>query len=83
MAWCTGFGNAANFVSANMFIKTERPRYPSGISVGLSFCCIGFALVSFITALLVRLNKRRDTKLGSLSEEERAVRADKGFKFVL
>ncbi|KAH8201888.1 hypothetical protein TruAng_003975 [Truncatella angustata] len=36
MAIIAGFGNACNFVSSNVFITSEAPRYPTAFSVGLA-----------------------------------------------
>jgi cyanate permease len=83
MAWQVGFGNCANFVSANVFIRGERPRYPTGITVGLSFTCVGFALVTLATALLVILNRRRVLRLSRLEGERRTLEESRSFKYLL
>lgn len=57
-----GFGNGSNFVSSNMFITGQAPRYPTAFRVGTSFAVIGgFATVLF-TLLLARENKKLDKR---------------------
>lgn len=82
MAWQVGFGNCANFISSNMFITGERPRYPTGIATGLSFTCFGFALACTVTGLLVWLNKRRESKLENLHGAEREKAEEESLKYV-
>ena len=82
MAWQVGFGNCANFVSANMFIKTQRPRYPTGISTGLAFTCVGFALVVTALLLFVMKNRSREKRLGAMGADERFEEEKKSIKFV-
>ncbi|CAG8956856.1 hypothetical protein HYFRA_00012311 [Hymenoscyphus fraxineus] len=36
-----GFGNSANFVSANVFIKDEAPKYKTGFKAGLIITVVG------------------------------------------
>ncbi|KIN07127.1 hypothetical protein OIDMADRAFT_99409 [Oidiodendron maius Zn] len=55
-----GFGNGANFVSSNMFITAQAPRYPTAFRVGTSFAVIGGVATLFFTLLLVRENRRLD-----------------------
>ncbi|KAF1974585.1 MFS general substrate transporter [Bimuria novae-zelandiae CBS 107.79] len=71
MAWVTGFGNCANFVSANVFIRHEAPRYPTGLTTGLVFTIAGFLLVCTFTAWLMWKNKQREVKRAKLSDAEK------------
>jgi hypothetical protein len=82
MAWQVGFGNCANFVSSNMFITGERPRYPTGIATGLSLTCFGFALAVFATSLLMYLNKKREGVLEGLQGVEREKASNEMLKYV-
>lgn len=82
MAWQVGFGNCANFVSANMFIRGERPRYPTGITTGLSLTCLGFVLVTTAILLFVGLNRRRAQRMERMTPEEQAEEESKSIKFV-
>ncbi|KAI2619532.1 MFS general substrate transporter [Hypomontagnella submonticulosa] len=71
MAWMVGFGNCANFVSSNVFITKERPRYPTGMATGLAFTVLGFVLTSSAYFLLVLGNRRRDRIRAQLTDAER------------
>ena len=55
-----GFGNGANFVSSNMFITAQAPRYPTAFRVGTSFAVIGGVATVLFTLLLARENRRLD-----------------------
>ncbi|GME47139.1 putative vitamin h protein [Neofusicoccum parvum] len=83
MAWMSGFGNGANFISSQVFIKTEAPRYRTGYSTGLAFTICGFLLVMTFAALLVRKNKQREVERAQLSDAEKERHDDVYFKFVL
>ncbi|KAI0594065.1 major facilitator superfamily domain-containing protein [Biscogniauxia sp. FL1348] len=82
MAWMSGFGNCANFISSNVFIVTERPRYPTGFSNGLAFTVVGFALVCTGFAILRMKNKKREALRAQMTEEERERDEELFFKFV-
>ncbi|KAI0482551.1 major facilitator superfamily domain-containing protein [Xylariaceae sp. FL0804] len=82
MAWMVGFGNCANFVSSNVFITGQSPRYPTGFTTGLVFASFGFLLVCVGTAILFRLNKRREARRAQLSGEELERFDELYFKFV-
>ncbi|KAH9897465.1 major facilitator superfamily domain-containing protein [Xylariomycetidae sp. FL2044] len=82
MAWMVGFGNCANFISSNVFITTERPRYPTGFSTGLGFTALGFVLVSTGFGLLYMKNKKRDSLRAHMSDSEREAHDEVYFKFV-
>ncbi|CAJ2501289.1 Uu.00g041420.m01.CDS01 [Anthostomella pinea] len=82
MAWMVGFGNCANFVSSNVFITTERPRYPTGFSTGLGFTVLGLVLVTLGTGLLVLKNRRREAARAQMSDAERECYDEVYFKFV-
>ncbi|KAH8676132.1 major facilitator superfamily domain-containing protein [Xylariales sp. PMI_506] len=83
MAWMVGFGNCANFISSNVFISSQAPRYPTGFSNGLSFACVGFALVCCGTAVLAYKNKKREAVRAQMTDAEREVYDEVYFKFVL
>ncbi|KAK7707546.1 hypothetical protein SLS64_007065 [Diaporthe eres] len=82
MAWMVGFGNCANFISANVFFKWESPRYPTGFTSGLAFTIVGLFTACAICALLVWKNRQRDTALGLMNEEERERYDEVHFMFV-
>ncbi|EOD47406.1 putative vitamin h protein [Neofusicoccum parvum UCRNP2] len=83
MAWMSGFGNGANFISSQVFIKNEAPRYRTGYTTGLAFTICGFLLVMTFAALLVRKNKQREAERAQLSDAEKERHDDVYFKFVL
>lgn len=83
MAWQVGFGNCANFVSSNVFITGQAPRYPVGFRNGLSWTCAGFLLTCLATFLLNFLNRHRERKLDEMSEEQREREEQVSFKFLL
>ncbi|KAK8138553.1 MFS general substrate transporter [Apiospora sp. TS-2023a] len=83
MAWMIGFGNCANFVSSNVFIKDEAPRYVTGFTTGLVFTIVGFVLVSSVCMLLVMKNRKRDQLRSRMTAAERDSYDEVYFKFVL
>ncbi|KAI1142643.1 MFS general substrate transporter [Hypoxylon sp. FL0543] len=82
MAWMVGFGNCANFISSNVFITTERPRYPTGVATGLAFTLLGFVLVSTAFVLLFLKNKKRDRLRAQMTDAQRESYDELYFKFV-
>ncbi|KAF7522907.1 hypothetical protein G7054_g11986 [Neopestalotiopsis clavispora] len=83
MAWMVGFGNCANFISSNVFIKAEAPKYVTGFTNGLVFTIVGMLLTLTGCGLLVMKNKKRDATRASMTEAEREAYDDVYFKFVL
>lgn len=57
-----GFGNGANFVSSNMFIKRQAPYYPTAFRIGTSFAIIGGLATVLLTVLLANENRMLDRK---------------------
>ncbi|PQE09791.1 hypothetical protein CJF30_00010789 [Rutstroemia sp. NJR-2017a BBW] len=55
-----GLGNCGNFVSSNVFITTETPRYRTGFSTGLALCIVSIVVATAIELMLWVSNKRRD-----------------------
>ncbi|KAI1400476.1 major facilitator superfamily domain-containing protein [Hypoxylon fuscum] len=82
MAWMVGFGNCANFISSNVFITTERPRYPTGFATGLSFTILGFVLTLTAFTLFFVLNRRRDRIRAQMTHAQRESYDELYFKFV-
>lgn len=65
-ALCVGLGNLGGIVGSNIFLVKESPKYYTGY--GVSFACIGLAIISALvlrTAYLAQ-NRKRDI----MSEEE-------------
>ncbi|KAI8958586.1 MFS general substrate transporter [Daldinia sp. FL1419] len=82
MAWMVGFGNCANFVSSNVFITIERPRYPTGYTTGLVFTVVGFVLTCVASALLILGNRRRDKARAQMTDNQRQDYDELHFRFV-
>lgn len=57
-----GFGNSANFASANVFITREAPRYKTGFTAGLCITVIGFAAACLMEWVLWKKNKAADER---------------------
>ena len=82
MAWMIGFGNCANFICTNVFIVSERPRYPTGFSVGLAFTVVGMALVVFAFGVLVMKNRKYDKVRANMTEAEREAHDEVHLRYV-
>lgn len=65
-----GLGNCANFVSSNIFITKQAPRYPVGFGTGLGITAFGFPLMLLTIVLFVRHNKKIDEKKAALGPGE-------------
>lgn len=65
-----GLGNCANFVSSNIFITTQAPRYPVGFGTGLGITALGFPLMCLVMVLFSRHNKMIEAKRAALSPGE-------------
>lgn len=81
MAWMVGFGNCANLVSSNVFIKHEAPRYITGMVNGVTFSALGILLVCLAAGLLAVLNRRRSQRLANMSAVEKEQEHLLSFKF--
>jgi hypothetical protein len=53
-----GIGNCANFVSSNVFIKTEAPHYPTAFRTGLGLTIAGAVFCLVYVGLLWRHNQK-------------------------
>ncbi|QKX61312.1 uncharacterized protein TRUGW13939_08460 [Talaromyces rugulosus] len=60
MGILTGFGNCGAFVSGNVFITNQSPKYPVGFGVGLAFAVLGLITNTIYYFFLNRENSRRD-----------------------
>lgn len=75
-----GFGNSANFVSANVFITAQKPKYMTGFSAGLAITVMGFVAACALEAVLWMKNKRADEREARGEKETKLVGKD-GVKF--
>lgn len=53
-----GFGNCANFVATNVFIKAEAPYYPTAFRTGLAITVAGGGFCLIYAGLLWRHNQK-------------------------
>jgi hypothetical protein len=65
-----GLGNCANFVAANVFIKTESPFYPTGYRTGLGLTIAGAAICMIYVGILWLHNRKLDKKRGSSGAQD-------------
>jgi len=54
------FGTAGAFVSSNVFLFKETPRFHTGFSTGLGLCCMGAAAATIYFVGCWWTNKKRD-----------------------
>lgn len=75
-----GFGNSANFVSANVFIKRQAPKYKTGFTAGLAITVIGLVAACVMEVILWRKNKAADEREARGEPETKLVGKD-GMRF--
>lgn len=82
MGLLTGFGNCGAFVSGNVFITDQSPKYPVGFGVGLAFGVVALFANSIYFAFLLKENRRRDraqsSDAGAYDDEESERMQDLG-----
>ncbi|KAI9741502.1 MAG: hypothetical protein M1818_004308 [Claussenomyces sp. TS43310] len=67
-----GFGNSCNFVSSNVFITKEAPKYPTAFKTGVAFCCVGLVAALANEYFLWAENKRIQARVdaGQVCDDE-------------
>ncbi|KAK9425601.1 putative Major facilitator superfamily (MFS) profile domain-containing protein [Seiridium unicorne] len=65
-----GIGNCANFVSSNVFITTQSPRYPVGFGTGLGITALAFPVMLLTMIIFIMHNKKIDRKIAALQPGE-------------
>lgn len=65
-----GLGNCANFVSSNVFITTQAPKYPVGFGTGLNITAFAAIVQVFTMWLFGRHNEIIDKKAAALGPGE-------------
>ncbi|KAH8654575.1 major facilitator superfamily domain-containing protein [Tricladium varicosporioides] len=75
-----GFGNSANFVSANVFIKGQAPKYRTGFTTGLVVTVVGLCAACVLEAVLWRKNKGADDREENGEAETKMLGKD-GMRF--
>ncbi|OBT73061.1 hypothetical protein VF21_07591 [Pseudogymnoascus sp. 05NY08] len=53
-----GIGNCANFISSNVFITQEAPKYPTGFKAGLAITAVGGGVLVIIVLLMAWHNSK-------------------------
>jgi hypothetical protein len=68
-----GVGNCANFISSNIFIKTQAPRYPSAFRTGVAITALCFPILAGTLFLFTRHNKKIEKKIaaGKVLDDQR------------
>lgn len=87
IAAIVNFGTAGAFVSSNVFLFREAPRFKTGFSTGLGLACMG-ALAATVMCVGCRAeNRKRERRRGEESVEGGGVGGaggvDSDFRFVL
>jgi MFS family permease len=87
LAAIINFGTAGAFVSSNVFLFKETPKFHTGFSTGLGLACMGAVAATILWCGCVRENKKRDQKVTELptSQEKPSTEADEypDFRFAL
>ncbi|KAL3422835.1 transporter-like protein [Phlyctema vagabunda] len=65
-----GLGNCANFVSSNVFISKQAPRYPVGFGTGLGITVASFPLMLVTMTIFYLHNKKVRGKSAALAPGE-------------
>ncbi|OBT38804.1 hypothetical protein VE00_10641 [Pseudogymnoascus sp. WSF 3629] len=53
-----GIGNCANFISSNVFILKEAPKYPTGFKAGLAITAVGGGVLVIVVLLMAWHNSK-------------------------
>lgn len=59
LAAVVALGNCGAFVSSNVFITEEAPKYPTGFKTGLGFCVMSMAAMTALFVGLMMQNSRK------------------------
>ncbi len=76
-----GFGNSCNFISSNVFITGEAPRYPTGFTTGLVLTFVGGLATILFTALLWNANRRADKRVADGESDAAVLEEAEGVRF--
>ena len=77
-AWQVGFGNIGGIIAVYAFLSKDAPKYITGYSICLSFCCLSIlACTAYFFACLFQ-NRQRDKAVtnSSLTEYEKTEMGD-------
>jgi hypothetical protein len=64
-----GLGNCANFVSWNIFITKQAPKYPVGFGTGLAITAFSFPVMLLVMVLFIMHNKKIEAKKAALGSD--------------
>lgn len=62
------FGNVGSFISTNVFLKREEPRFHTGFSTNLGLCCMGMVAATVLFGGMYMVNMRRDAKRNDVAD---------------
>lgn len=83
----TAIGNCGAFISSNVFITHEAPRYPTGFKVGMGMNCLAILSMTVLYVCLRWSNKQRmgesTTFVRAGSNEELSGEREKKFEYQL
>ena len=69
VAMVVGFGNFGNFVSANVFLPQESPRFVTAYSVGLGLTCMSMLCCTILFFGMRHQNKQRDRLMNERGQD--------------
>jgi hypothetical protein len=76
-----GCGYSANFITSNMFIAAEAPRYPTAFKTGLAFTVVGLFVAVLFPALLARKNRIADRRAEAGMQDAQELEDAQGVRF--
>ncbi|KIW05255.1 uncharacterized protein PV09_03788 [Verruconis gallopava] len=77
-AWQVGFGNIGGIIAVWVFLAKDAPKYVTGFSVCLSFCCLSIlsCVAYFFACFIQNRNKDKSVHDSSLTEYEKTELGD-------
>jgi hypothetical protein len=72
-----GIGNCANFISSNVFIRKQAPKYPIAFRTGTTMTALCFPVLFLTLFVFIRHNRKIDKKAAAGE-----TLGDQDFKFV-
>jgi len=77
-AWQIGFGNIGGIIAVFAFLAKDAPKYITGYSICLSFCCLSILACTIYFFACLFQNRSRDKSVhnSSLTEYEKTELGD-------
>ena len=75
-AMVTAVGNCGAFISSNVFITKEAPKYHTGFSVGLGLNMICIVSMTLLWLGLMMENRKRDKRQAGMNVEQEQAGAN-------